>query len=86
MYGAFEREAEPADLTIAEVLTGFVPLSKLMQEQITGFVQMGGGPGPACHIADAGTEAAEAGGVGDPEEGAEKKGPEWSFLLRTNRP
>jgi hypothetical protein len=29
-------KAEPTDLPIAEVLTGFVPLSKLMNEQIAG--------------------------------------------------
>ena len=32
----FEQEKEPTDLTIAQVLTEFVPLSKLMAEQISG--------------------------------------------------
>jgi hypothetical protein len=34
MFAAFEREQEPTDLTISQVLTDFVPLSKLMGEQI----------------------------------------------------
>ena len=34
LYAAFDEEAEPTDLTIARVLTEFVPLSKLMAEQI----------------------------------------------------
>jgi len=36
MYAAFEQEKEPTDLAVAQVLTEFVPLSKLMAEQITG--------------------------------------------------
>jgi SpoVK/Ycf46/Vps4 family AAA+-type ATPase len=36
LYVAFDRETEPTDLDIARVLTEFVPLSKLMVEQITG--------------------------------------------------
>ncbi len=36
LYAAFDEEAEPTDLTIARVLTEFVPLSKLMAEQISG--------------------------------------------------
>jgi SpoVK/Ycf46/Vps4 family AAA+-type ATPase len=36
MFSAFYEDQEPTDLTIAQVLTGFVPLSKLMAEQITG--------------------------------------------------
>ncbi len=36
LYLAFDREKEPTDLDIAGVLTEFVPLSKLMAEQITG--------------------------------------------------
>ena len=36
LYAAFDDEAEPTDLTIARVLTEFVPLSKLMAEQISG--------------------------------------------------
>jgi SpoVK/Ycf46/Vps4 family AAA+-type ATPase len=36
LYAAFEEEQEPTDLGIAQVLTEFVPLSKLMAEQITG--------------------------------------------------
>jgi AAA+ superfamily predicted ATPase len=34
MFEAFESEDEPTDLYIAEVLNGFVPLSKLMAESI----------------------------------------------------
>lgn len=34
MYRAFEREAEPTDLDIAQVLTDFTPLAKLMAEPI----------------------------------------------------
>jgi hypothetical protein len=34
LYRAFDREEEPTDLTIGEVLTEFVPLSKLMAEQL----------------------------------------------------
>jgi hypothetical protein len=34
LYAAFDEENEPTDLTIAQVLTEFVPLSKLMAEQI----------------------------------------------------
>jgi SpoVK/Ycf46/Vps4 family AAA+-type ATPase len=36
LYLAFDGNKEPTDLTIAQVLTEFVPLSKLMAEQITG--------------------------------------------------
>ena len=36
LYAAFDQEKEPTDLTIARVLTEFVPLSKLMAEQIAG--------------------------------------------------
>jgi SpoVK/Ycf46/Vps4 family AAA+-type ATPase len=36
LYVAFDRETEPTDLDIAQVLTEFVPLSKLMAEQIAG--------------------------------------------------
>lgn len=36
LFQAFETEKEPTDLTIAGVLTEFVPLSKLMAEQMTG--------------------------------------------------
>jgi SpoVK/Ycf46/Vps4 family AAA+-type ATPase len=36
LYAAFDEEKEPTDLTVAQVLTEFVPLSKLMAEQITG--------------------------------------------------
>ncbi|MEA3210773.1 MAG: hypothetical protein QOE70_3830 [Chthoniobacter sp.] len=35
LYRAFDQEEEPTDLTIGEVLVDFVPLSKLMSEQIT---------------------------------------------------
>jgi SpoVK/Ycf46/Vps4 family AAA+-type ATPase len=36
LYLAFEQEREPSDLDIARVLTGSVPLSKLMTEQVNG--------------------------------------------------
>ena len=36
LYLAFERDQEPSDLTIAEILNDSVPLSKLMAEQIQG--------------------------------------------------
>jgi hypothetical protein len=36
MFKAFGLGKEPTDLTVAEVLTEFVPLSKLMAEQMTG--------------------------------------------------
>ena len=36
MFAAFERSKEPTDLDIASVLNGFVPLSRLMAEQIEG--------------------------------------------------
>jgi hypothetical protein len=39
LYMAFDGNKEPNDLTIAQVLTEFVPLSKLMAEQITGLRQ-----------------------------------------------
>jgi SpoVK/Ycf46/Vps4 family AAA+-type ATPase len=39
LYLAFDREKEPTDLDVASVLTEFVPLSKLMAEQITGLRQ-----------------------------------------------
>ena len=35
LYRAFDADQEPTDLTIAEVLTDFVPLSKTMADQIT---------------------------------------------------
>ena len=37
LYLAFDEEKEPMDLDIARILTEFVPLWKLMTEQITGF-------------------------------------------------
>lgn len=36
MFNAFERSKEPTDLDVAAALSGFVPLSKLMAEQIEG--------------------------------------------------
>jgi hypothetical protein len=39
LYLAFDRQKEPTDLDIAGVLTEFVPLSKLMAEQINGLRQ-----------------------------------------------
>jgi ATP-dependent 26S proteasome regulatory subunit len=36
LYQAFDDDKEPTDLTIAKVLTEFVPLSKTLAEQITG--------------------------------------------------
>ncbi len=36
LYQAFDEEKEPTDLSIARVLTVFVPLSRTMAEQITG--------------------------------------------------
>jgi SpoVK/Ycf46/Vps4 family AAA+-type ATPase len=36
LFSAFENGAEPTDLSIAQVLTAFIPLSKLMNEQISG--------------------------------------------------
>jgi hypothetical protein len=35
LFQGFDTDREPTDLTIASVLTEFVPLSKLMAEQIT---------------------------------------------------
>ena len=35
LFWGFEQEKEPTDLTIAQVLTEFVPLSKLMAEHIS---------------------------------------------------
>ncbi|MBI5821399.1 MAG: AAA family ATPase [Verrucomicrobia bacterium] len=39
LYQAFAADREPTDLTIAQVLNDFVPLSKLMSEQINGLRQ-----------------------------------------------
>jgi len=39
MYRAFAEEEEPSDFTVGEVLVDFVPLSKLMAEQITALRQ-----------------------------------------------
>ncbi len=36
LYLAFDGNREPTDLDVAQILTEFVPLSKLMAEQITG--------------------------------------------------
>jgi len=36
LYRAFDQDTEPTDLTIGEVLVDFVPLSRLMAEQISG--------------------------------------------------
>jgi hypothetical protein len=36
LFKAFDSEKEPTDLTVGTVLTEFVPLSKLMAEQMTG--------------------------------------------------
>lgn len=35
MFAAFERNSEPTEMDVASALNGFVPLSKLMAEQIT---------------------------------------------------
>jgi SpoVK/Ycf46/Vps4 family AAA+-type ATPase len=35
LFSGFDQQKEPTDLTIAQVLTEFVPLSKLMAEQIS---------------------------------------------------
>jgi len=39
LFGAFERSKEPTDLDVAAALNGFVPLSRLMAEQIVGLRQ-----------------------------------------------
>jgi SpoVK/Ycf46/Vps4 family AAA+-type ATPase len=39
LYAAFAEKREPTDLTIAQALTNFVPLSKLMSDQITSLRQ-----------------------------------------------
>jgi len=39
LFSAFERSKEPTDLDVAAALNGFVPLSKLMAEQIVGLRQ-----------------------------------------------
>ena len=39
LYHAFDRDAEPTDLTMGEILVEFAPLSKLMSEQISGLRQ-----------------------------------------------
>jgi hypothetical protein len=36
LFCGFDQEKEPKDFSIAQVLTEFVPLSKLMAEQISG--------------------------------------------------
>jgi hypothetical protein len=36
LFCGFDQEKEPTDFSIAQVLTEFVPLSKLMAEQISG--------------------------------------------------
>jgi hypothetical protein len=36
LFLAFDQNREPGDLDVARILTDFVPLSKLMAEQITG--------------------------------------------------
>jgi SpoVK/Ycf46/Vps4 family AAA+-type ATPase len=36
LFSAFERSKEPTDLDVASALNGFVPLSRLMAEQIEG--------------------------------------------------
>jgi hypothetical protein len=36
LYQAFGEDKEPTDLTIAQALTDFVPLSKTMADQIAG--------------------------------------------------
>ena|ERR1051325_5220366 len=36
LYAGFDAGNEPSDLSVAQVLTEFVPLSKLMAEQISG--------------------------------------------------
>ena len=39
LYSAFDRDTEPTDLAIGEILVDFAPLSKLMAEQISGLRQ-----------------------------------------------
>jgi len=39
LFDAFDEEQEPTELTIGNVLVDFVPLSKLMAEQVTGLRQ-----------------------------------------------
>ena len=36
MFAAFERNSEPAEMDVAASMNSFVPLSKLMAEQIAG--------------------------------------------------
>ena len=36
LFLAFDQDREPGDLDVARILTEFVPLSKLMAEQIDG--------------------------------------------------
>jgi len=43
MFSAFERSKEPTDLDVAASLNGFVPLSRLMAEQIAGLKQWSSG-------------------------------------------
>jgi hypothetical protein len=44
MFLAFDQEQQPSDLTIARVLTDFVPLSKIMPEQIASMKHWAKGP------------------------------------------
>jgi hypothetical protein len=48
LFKAFELGKEPTDLTVAEVLTEFVPLSKLMAEQMNALFQYGIRAGVSC--------------------------------------
>ena len=52
LFLAFDRDREPGDLDVAQILTEFVPLSKLMAEQITGLRQWAKGRArlaTSCH-------------------------------------
>jgi SpoVK/Ycf46/Vps4 family AAA+-type ATPase len=53
LFRAFAMGKEPTDLTVAQILTEFVPLSKLMAEQDDGAAPLGAGPGALRHIPSA---------------------------------
>lgn len=63
LYVAFDADQEPTDLTVAEVLVDFVPLSKLMAEQMNGLRHWARGQGEIGNFFAGGEEVEEDWGL-----------------------
>jgi SpoVK/Ycf46/Vps4 family AAA+-type ATPase len=65
LHDAFDAGTEPNDLSIASVLTTFVPLSEMMKEQLTLIARLGQRPRASCHFPVPGAEASADCGVAE---------------------